>query len=131
MDKQALQESRQYHQRRDRSRREAREQERQARYRQVRTAIRQLAPEFASVRAVYLYGSLLRPERYRPGSDIDVAVLCDDIAEESRFWRALEAELKLDVDLRPLRGAVAWAVDTYGECVYERKVSGTGTDNSA
>ena len=130
MDKQALQESREYHRRRDQSRREALEQERLKKQRQVTAAIRHLAPKFTALRAVYLFGSLVRPGNYKRGSDIDVAVMCDDVAEESRFWRALETELECDVDLRTYRGAVAWAVDTYGACVYERKVSDTGTVHS-
>ena len=75
---------------------------------------------------MYLFGSLVRPYEFGPQSDIDVAVSSHDVAEESRFWQALEAELEQDIDLRSYQGAVAWAVDHYGVCVYEREISGPG-----
>lgn len=122
MDKQALQQSKEYHLRREEARREAREQLRQERYRQARDAIRRLAPNYLALRAVFLFGSIVRSGSYTRESDIDVAVACDDLAEESQFWRALETELDHNIDLRSYRGGVAWAVDTYGECVYAREV---------
>lgn len=120
VNQQALQEAREYHARRDARRRQEREKRRQEHYRRVTAAIQDLAPRYPAVRAVYLFGSLTQPGRYRPGSDIDVAVDCDDVAVESRLWRDLEQSLKMNVDLRPCKGAVAWAVENYGECVYER-----------
>ncbi len=131
VDEQTLRLARQYHARRKTRRKLAREQLRRERYRRVSAAIRRLAPAYPALRAVYLFGSLAQPGRYGPRSDIDVAVLCDDPAVESRFWQALEAELECDVDLRPCRGAVAWAVNSYGECVYEREVLPAGTRHSA
>jgi len=119
MDERAIQQVREYHARRERQRKLAREQLRCEKCRQVRTAIQHLAPAYPRLQAVYLFGSLVQPGRYHSRSDIDVAVVCDDVTTESRFWQALEAELEHDVDLRPYRGAVAWAVDTYGECIYE------------
>jgi predicted nucleotidyltransferase len=122
---------RQYHTWSEARRKLAREQLQQERYQQVRAAIRRLAPAYPALRAVYLFGSLVQPGRHRPGSDIDVAVECDDPEAESRFWRTLEAELEADVDLRPCKGAIAWAVSTYGECVYAREVSSAGTQHLA
>ena len=130
MDKQALQRSIKYHQQREENRRAAREQLRNKRYWQVRSAICNLAPNYPALNAVYLYGSLLRSGGFGLESDIDIAVSCADKAEESLFWQALEAELEWDVDLRSYTGAVAWAVDSYGECIYARKIPGTGTDSS-
>jgi predicted nucleotidyltransferase len=127
MDKQTLDQARQYHTQRELYRQLAREQRRQERYRQIGAAIQRLAPDYPALRAVYLFGSLVQPGRYGLRSDIDVAVVCDNPTEESRFWQALERELKCDIDLRPYRGAVAWAVNTCGECIYERKISGVGT----
>lgn len=131
MDKQALRLAREYHARRQVRRKLAREQMRQERYRRVRTTIRRLAPSFPALQAVYLFGSLVQPGRFRSQSDIDVAVVGDDPAAESRFWQALEAELECDIDLRPYQGAVAWMARTYGECVYERGVHPAGTGHSA
>ena len=129
MDPQSISASRQYHARREAQRRSAREQIRQERYRQVRAAVERLAPAHPSLRAVYLFGSLLQPGRYGPHSDIDVAIESDDLETESRFWRALEAELQTNVDLRSLRGAIAWAVSTSGERIYGREVASAGTQH--
>jgi len=126
MDKQAILQAKHYHSQRDMKRHASREQRRQDQYRQARTAILKLGPKYPTIHRVYLYGSLVQPGRYGPKSDIDVAVVSDDVAEESRFWQALERELNCPIDLRPYQGAVAWAVDTYGECIYEREVSGPG-----
>jgi predicted nucleotidyltransferase len=123
--------SRQYHVRCHAHRELARERLRQEQYQRVTTAILHLAPNYPALQTVYLFGSLVQPGRYRHHSDIDVAVICDDPATESRFWQALEAELRCDVDLRVYQGAVAWAVDTYGECIYERKISLADTRHSA
>ncbi|MBC8446800.1 MAG: hypothetical protein H8D78_03530 [Chloroflexi bacterium] len=114
--------SRQFHMRREEMRRQQRETLRRQRYQRVRMAVAQIAPTHPAIRAVYLFGSLVQPGRFTLHSDVDVAVDCDDPAAESRFWQALESALQRDVDLRPCRGAVAWAVATQGECVYERTV---------
>ncbi len=131
MDREAIRQAREYHARREAQRRQQLEQLRQEQYRRVCDAIRRLAPTFPAIRAVYLFGSLVQPGRFRPWSDLDVAVCCDDVETESRFWRALEEMLRADVDLRPCVGAVARAVETYGECVYDREVPAAGTQHSA
>lgn len=117
----SVEEARQYHARRDELRRHHGEALRKQRYALVRSTVDRIAPAYPAMRAVYLFGSLVRPGRFRPRSDVDVAIDCDDLAEESHFWRALESALQIDVDLRPWQGAVAWAVATQGECVYERR----------
>ncbi len=109
---------REYHARRAAARREERESLRERKLGQAREAIRRLAPRFPAVRRVYLYGSLLRPGRFRAHSDIDVALECDDLEVETPFARALERELATAVDLRPCAGAVAEAVREGGEKVY-------------
>jgi predicted nucleotidyltransferase len=131
VDVRAVTTARQYHAWREARRKLARERLRQERYQRVRATIRRLAPAYPALRAVYLFGSLVQPGRHLPRSDIDVAIECDDPEVESRFWRALEAELEADVDLWPCQGAIAWAVSTYGECVYAREVSPAGTQHSA
>lgn len=131
MERQAIRQAREYHARREARRRQQRERLRREQYRRVCAAIRHLAPAYPAVRAVYLFGSLVQPGRFRPWSDLDLAVCCDDAEAESRFWRALETMLQTDVDLRPWAGPVARAVATYGECVYEREVSAAGAQHPA
>ena len=109
---------REYHARRDAARWTEREALRRAKLEQAREAIRRLAPEFPAVHRVFLFGSLLRPGRFHAGSDIDVAIECDDLECETPFARALQRELGTLIDLRPLRGAVSEAVRDGGEKVY-------------
>ena len=84
----------------------------------TRDAVRRIAPSCAGVRSVYIYGSLVQPGRFRPDSDIDVAVESDGPESESAFWRALERELGRDVDVRPLEGRIAEAAVRGGEWIY-------------
>jgi predicted nucleotidyltransferase len=104
-----------YHRRREEERFREREALRQERLERVRAAVALLAPRFPAVAGVYLFGSILQPGRFPASSDVDVAVDCTDLEEESRFWRSLEEALEWTVDLRPRRGGVARAVETYGE----------------
>jgi predicted nucleotidyltransferase len=112
---------REYHARREAERRAQREELRQARLANVRAAIRQLAPTYPAIRAVYLFGSIMQSGRFTPQSDIDVAISCDDVAVESRFWRALEEALEWNVDIRPFQHPITQAVSAYGEIAYERE----------
>lgn len=109
---------REYHARRDSARFAARERRRLALLAELRDTIRHIAPLHPAVRSVHLFGSLLRPGRFHEGSDIDLAVVCDSIEAETPFARALETELGVAIDLRPLRGAVAEAVEEEGETIY-------------
>ena len=109
---------REYHARRAATRRKAAEALRGDTLRQVRDAIRRLAPQYPAVRRVYLFGSVLRPGAFHDTSDIDVALECDDLEAETPFARDLECALGTPVDLRPLKGAVAEAVRDGGEKVY-------------
>jgi predicted nucleotidyltransferase len=126
VDDQVIQRARAYHRRRELADRADREAERRRQVQAVRLAVQNLAPHYPALQAVYLFGSLVRPGAFGPASDIDLAVVCDDLAQESRFWQALEAALGRPVDLRPYRAGVAWAVDSYGECIYERELPATG-----
>ena len=111
-----------------RARKEAqREAERQQWLQQVRDVVPRLTLRYPGVRRVYLFGSLLQPGRFRPDSDIDLAIECDTVATESRFWRALERELKRDVDLRPLAGVIGTVVLNQGEQIYGRQNSDSDT----
>ncbi len=115
---------REYHARRESELRQEREALRLEVLERARAAVRQSAPLFPAIRAVYLFGSLLQPGHFQPNSDVDVAVDSDDIEVETPFWRRLEEALQRDVDLRPRIGAVARAVEQGGELCYEREVSG-------
>lgn len=115
-----------YHARREQALRDEREALRREVLDQARSAIRRLAPEFPSIRAAYLFGSILSPGRFVPDSDVDVAIDNDDLTAETPFWRALEEELRRNVDVRPRQGAVARAVEDYGERCYEREVPDSG-----
>lgn len=125
MDEAALQPFREYHARRDHELRQEREALRLGVLERVRDAVRRSAPRFPAIQAVYLFGSLLQPGRFRPDSDVDVAIDCDDVEAETPFWRTLEDALKRDVDLRPRIGTVARAVEQGGELCYERQASGS------
>jgi predicted nucleotidyltransferase len=124
MDEAALLPFREYHARRDRELREERERLRLDVLEKAREAVRQSAPLFPAIRTVYLFGSVLQPGRFRPNSDVDVAIDCDDIEVETPFWQMLERGLDRDVDLRPRTGAVAEAVEQSGELCYEREIPG-------
>lgn len=112
--------AREYHTRRQKERRAQREALRQERLTVLRQAIRRRAPRYPAIGAVYLFGSVLQPNRFTSGSDVDVAVEGADVDTESRFWRALEEDCGGAVDLRLLQGAVARAVADHGERVYVR-----------
>ena len=126
MNEAALRPYREYHARRDRELRAQREALRINVLAQAREAIRRLAPDFPELRAVYLFGSVLQPGRFHSGSDVDVAIDCDDLETEHPFWGALEDSLQRNVDLRPRVGPVAQAVEDYGELCYEREIPGSG-----
>ncbi len=109
---------REYHARRDAERREARETLRESKLQQARESICRIAPLHPAVRRVYLFGSVLRPGRFRADSDIDIAIECDELEAETPFARALERELGMAIDLRPFVGAIVEAVRHGGEKVY-------------
>jgi predicted nucleotidyltransferase len=113
---------REYHARREQARREEREALRRGVLEQARSAIRRLAPGLPAIRAVYLFGSILAQNRFRQGSDVDVAIDCDDLREETQLWRGLEDALRRNVDLRPREGVIARTVEISGERCYEREI---------
>ncbi len=124
MDEAARLPFREYHARRERELRQERERFRLEVLAKARDAVRRSAPLFPAIRTVYLFGSLLQPGRFRPDSDVDLAIDCDDIEVETPFWRMLEQALDRDVDLRPRIGPIARAVEEGGELCYEREVPG-------
>jgi predicted nucleotidyltransferase len=112
---------REFHRRRDAERRELREQQRLEVLAQVREAVPRYAARYPPIRRVYVFGSIVQAGRFSTHSDIDLAVDSDDIASETPMWRDLERALQRNVDLRPLLGAVAYAVSGYGELCYARR----------
>lgn len=116
-----LESIRRYHRERDEKRRIQRETNRLQWIVRTRSAILQAAPHHPAIQRVYLFGSLVQSGRFRPDSDIDVAVECTDLAAESKFWRTLERVLQRDVDVRPWEEPIISAVKAYGEKVYERE----------
>jgi predicted nucleotidyltransferase len=115
-----LKAARQYHQEREARRRAEREAERQRWLHRTRLVASRLAARYPALRRVYLFGSLVQPGRFRPDSDIDIAVESDSFEVESLFWRDLERELDRTVDLRPLTGVLVDVVIREGEQVYGR-----------
>ena len=109
---------RQYHQQRTARVLQQREQLRVAWLQRTHEVIGNLAPQFPAIQQVALFGSIAKPGRFHDTSDIDVAVICLDVEQESRFWRALEEKLQRDVDLRPLSGPISQAVQQYGAVIY-------------
>lgn len=120
---------REYHAQREAEWLHQREQLRQEQLARARAAIERLAPKYPAIQAVYLFGSLMAEGRFMRHSDIDVAVVSNDVAAESKFWRALEEALEWNVDVRPFQGAVAQAVADHGECVYARESDCSGTEH--
>lgn len=113
--------AKEYHARRERERQTQREQIRLERLTAARKAIRQLAPNFPAIEAVYLFGSVVQPDRHRRLSDIDVAVKTNDVAAESAFWQALEEVVEWNVDVRSYQDRIIDAVKISGELVYARE----------
>jgi len=125
-----LEAARRHYRQREVRRRAERETERQRWLQRVREAVSRVARLCPGVRQVFLFGSLVQPGRFRPNSDIDVALECDTLETESMFWRALEQELGRDVDVRPLSGIIAEVVMSEGELVYGRQDTHPGEQYS-
>ena len=113
--------AREYHTQREAEQLYRREELRQKQLTRVRKSIRQLAPRFPAVEAVYLFGSIVQAGHFTDHSDIDVAVKTEDVAVGSAFWRALEEVLEWNVDVRPYQHPITQAIADYGECVYARE----------
>ncbi len=89
-----------------------------------RAIIEMIVREYRPTR-VYQWGSLLRPERFRDYSDIDVAV--EGIADAEMFFRMLgaaQAMTEFDLDLVQIeKVAPEYAEDIrkHGKIAYERR----------
>jgi predicted nucleotidyltransferase len=122
---------REYHAQREAERRQQREGLRLEMLGRIREAIGQLAPDFATIQAVYLFGSVVQPGRFNTHSDIDVAIRSERVGDwleaESTFWRKLEEAVQWGVDLRPYEPPITQAITDYGECIYARESDHSGT----
>ena len=86
-----------------------------------RAIIDMIAREYQPTR-VYQWGSLLRPERFRDYSDIDIAV--EGIADAATFFRLLgaaQAMIELDLPCADREGGPEYAEDIreHGKIAYE------------
>jgi predicted nucleotidyltransferase len=122
---------REYHAQREVERRQQREGLRLEMLERVREAISQLAPDFPTIEAVYLFGSVVQYGRFNTHSDIDIAIHSERVGDwleaESVFWRKLEEAVRWEVDLRPYEPPITQAIADYGECVYARESDHSGT----
>jgi len=70
---------------------------------QVLVAVPSIMAQYPTVRAAYLFGSLLRPGSFRANSDIDIAVVGLEPPCYSSLWHELEVALPdWFIDLREL-----------------------------
>lgn len=88
-------------------------------------AVRTIAPaiivKYASVKAAYLFGSILRASAFRPDSDIDIAVENCSAEDYFALWHDLEDALPdWPVDLRDLPANTSFTRQVYqtGEKIY-------------
>lgn len=112
-----------YQRTRQQQHRERREAERLEWLRRVKAAVYQAASAEPAILRVYLFGSIVQPGRFRPESDIDVAVECAEIDAESRFWHDLEHALRRNVDVRAMVEPIRSEVERYGEQIYEQQLT--------
>lgn len=99
--------------------------EREARRNQAIRAIKEvvpaLLPHYPAIKAVYLFGSVLRFGRFQTSSDIDVAIEGGTAEDYFAFWRDLQEALPdWLIDLRDLPPATLFAQRVYetGEKIY-------------
>jgi len=100
-----------------------RETRRAAAERAVTEAVRRVIVDFPSVRRVFLFGSITRPNGFRADSDIDVAIEGLGVADYFAIWRAIErAAPDWLIDVRDITQPSDFAerVRATGKLIYER-----------
>jgi len=100
-----------------------REARRAAAERAVTEAVRRVVAGFPTVRRVFLFGSVTRPNAFRLDSDVDVAVEGLGVADYFPIWRAIEeAAPEWTIDVRDITQPSTFAdrVRTTGKLIYER-----------
>jgi len=128
-EKLAIHPYREYHRQREAAQLAEREQLRQERLAAAQIAIRVLAPQFPALERVYLFGSIVHPGRFTRRSDVDVAVMGDDLASQTQFWRLLEQQLQWEVDVRSCVSPIQEVVNQEGICVYVRESDYSGAEH--
>lgn len=89
----------------------------------VSEAVQKAIVNFPSVKRVFLFGSVIRPNAFRPDSDVDVAVEGLGVADYFSIWRAIEeAAPGWTIDVRDITQPSEFAerVRATGKTVYER-----------
>jgi len=89
----------------------------------VSEAVRGVMAKFPSVRRVFLFGSVIRPNAFRLHSDVDVAIEGLGPADYFSIWRAIEeAAPGWAIDLRDITQPSEFAerVQSTGKLIYER-----------
>ncbi len=89
----------------------------------VTEAVEKAIINFPSVKRVFLFGSVTRPNAFRPDSDVDVAVEGLGVADYFSIWRALEeAAPGWTIDLRDITQPSDFSerVRSTGKLIYER-----------
>lgn len=105
---------------RERAEREAR---RAVAERAVSEAVQKAVANFPSVKRVFLFGSVTRPNAFRPDSDVDVAIEGLGLADYFPTWRAIEeAAPGWTIDVRDITQPSDFAgrVRATGKLIYER-----------
>jgi predicted nucleotidyltransferase len=89
------------------------------------------ANQFPTIQRVWVFGSLLQPERFHPSSDVDIAVEPPHTPELFRFAAALERWLGWPCDVVPLQPGTSLGklVQQTGQCIYDRSLSFAGEAN--
>jgi len=105
---------------RERAGREAR---RAATERAVSEAVQKAIVNFPSVKRVFLFGSVIRPNAFRSDSDVDVAIEGLGVADYFPIWKAIEdAAPDWIIDVRDITHPSPFAdrVRATGRLIYER-----------
>lgn len=108
---------------REQARFEAGEKRREAAKQNVGQAIEVISDRYPTIQRVYLFGSILKPGRFRPASDIDIGIEGANTALCLDIWRDLERAIpNLSLDVRSLdpQDLFSERVWQKGELIYER-----------
>ncbi|MBE7469177.1 MAG: hypothetical protein DPW09_19015 [Anaerolineae bacterium] len=82
---------------------EEREVRRKRALKEIKEVVPALLPQYSAIKAVYLFGSVLRFGRFQTNSDIDVAIEGGAAEDYFAFWRDLQEALPdWFIDLRDL-----------------------------
>lgn len=100
---------------------EEREARRKKALKEIKAVAPTLLPQYPAIKAVYLFGSVLRFGRFQPNSDIDVAIEGGAAEDYFAFWRDLQEALPdWLIDLRDLPPDTLFTQRVYetGEKIY-------------